>query len=111
VPLVNFGSTIGYIAIILGFILQTTGLVWVGVVLFSFGALFALITLPVEFDASQRAMAALQSGGLVTQMEYEGAREVLSAAAWTYVAGFLQVFSQLLYFIFMAVGMGRRNDD
>ncbi|HEY3108252.1 MAG TPA: zinc metallopeptidase [Chloroflexota bacterium] len=111
VPLVNFGSTIGYLAIVGGFVLQATGLVWLGIILFSFGALFALITLPVEFDASNRAMAALQSNGLVTQVEYEGARAVLNAAAWTYVAGFLQAFSQLLYFVFVALGMSRRSND
>jgi uncharacterized protein len=110
VPVVNVGSTIGYLAVMGGFMLQATGLVWLGVFLFSFGALFALITLPVEFDASNRAMAALQSNGLVTQVEYDGARAVLNAAAWTYVAGFLQTFSQLLYFVFAALGMSRRND-
>jgi Zn-dependent membrane protease YugP len=111
VPLVNVGSTIGYLAILGGFMLQATGLVWVGVFLFSFGALFALVTLPVEFDASRRAMVALQSNGLVTQVEYDGAKTVLNAAAWTYVAGFLQAFSQLLYFVFMALGMSRRSND
>ena len=111
VPVVNFGSTIGYLAIVGGFLLQASGLVWVGIFLFSFGALFALITLPVEFDASNRAMAALQANGLVTQVEYEGARSVLNAAAWTYVAGFLQAFSQLLYFVFVALGMSRRSND
>ena len=111
VPVVNFGSTIGYLAIMGGFLLQATGLVWVGIVLFSFGALFALITLPVEFDASNRAMAALRTNGLVTQVEYDGARTVLNAAAWTYVAGFLQAFSQLLYFVFVALGMSRRSND
>jgi hypothetical protein len=111
VPLVNFGSTIGYLAIMGGFLLQATGIVWLGVILFSFTAVFALITLPVEFDASNRAMAALQANGLVTQTEYQGARAVLNAAAWTYVAGFLQAFSQLLYFVFMALGMSRRSND
>jgi Zn-dependent membrane protease YugP len=111
VPVVNLGSTIGYLAIMGGFLLQATGLVWVGIVLFSFGALFALITLPVEFDASNRAMAALRTNGLVTQVEYDGARTVLNAAAWTYVAGFLQAFSQLLYFVFVALGMSRRSND
>ena len=111
VPVVNFGSTIGYLAILGGFLLQASGLVWLGIILFSFGALFALITLPVEFDASNRAMAALRSNGLVTQVEYDGARAVLNAAAWTYVAGFLQAFSQLLYFIFAALGMSRRSGD
>lgn len=111
VPLVNIGSSIGYIAILAGFFMQATGLVWAGIFLFSFGALFALVTLPVEFDASNRAMAALRANGLVTQVEYDGARTVLNAAAWTYVAGFLQAFSQLLYFVFVALGMSRRSSD
>src|SRR5262249_49374812 len=110
VPAVNFGSTIGYIAIILGFVLQATGIVWLGVILFSFTAIFALITLPVEFDASNRAMAQLQGLGLVSSEDYNGARAVLNAAAWTYVAGFLSAFMQLLYFIFRAQGMSRRDD-
>lgn len=93
-----------------GFLLQSTGLVWAGVGLFSFGALFALVTLPVELDASSRAMAALQASGLVTPVEHESARAVLDAAAWTYVAGFLQVLSQLLYFVFSALGM-RRSEE
>jgi len=110
VPVVNAGSTVGYLAILGGFLLQSTGLVWAGVGLFSFGALFALVTLPVELDASSRAMAALQASGLVTPVEHESARAVLDAAAWTYVAGFLQVLSQLLYFVFSALGM-RRSEE
>jgi Zn-dependent membrane protease YugP len=111
VPVANIGSQIGMFAIMGGMLLQMTGLVWLGVILFSFTALFALITLPVEFDASSRAMAALQSNGLVTQVEYDGARAVLNAAAWTYVAGFLSAFMQLIYFVFTALGMSRRSEE
>lgn len=111
VPIANVGSQIGLFAVMGGLLLQTSGLVWLGVILFSFTAVFALITLPVEFDASSRAMAALQANGLVTTSEYQGARAVLNAAAWTYVAGFLQAFSQLLYFVFLALGMSRRSSD
>jgi Zn-dependent membrane protease YugP len=94
----------------IGFMIQSTGLVWVGVALFSLAAVFALITLPVEFDASNRAMAQLQGLGLVSAEDYSGARTVLNAAAWTYVAGFLSVFMQLLYFVLRASGMSRRDD-
>ena len=106
----NIGSSIGMYAAMFGLMLQSTAMVWVGVVLFSFAAVFALITLPVEFDASNRAMASLQGLGLVTTEEYQGARAVLNAAAWTYVAGFLSVFMQLLYFVFRATGMSRREE-
>lgn len=107
----NIGSSIGVYAAMFGFMIQSTGLVWVGIVLFSLAAVFALITLPVEFDASNQAMAQLQGLGLTTVEEYNGARAVLSAAAWTYVAGFLSVFMQLLYFVFRAAGMSSRNRD
>lgn len=110
VPIVNLGSSIGWIMLLGGFMLQATGLVWAGVFLFSFGALFALVTLPVEFDASRRALSALQTNGVVSTVEYDGAKAVLNAAALTYLAGFLQAFSQLLYFVFMALGMSRRNE-
>ena len=96
----NLGSQLGFYAALFGFMIQSSGLVWVGVVLFSMAVIFALITLPVEFDASNRAMASLQGLGLVTAEEYTGAKAVLSAAAWTYVAGFVSAFLQLLYFVF-----------
>jgi uncharacterized protein len=106
----NIGSSIGMYAAMFGFMMQSTGLVWLGVALFSLAVLFALITLPVEFDASNRAMASLQGLGLVTTEEYGGAKAVLSAAAWTYVAGFVGAFLQLLYFVFRATGMSRREE-
>ena len=110
VPLAQFGSQIGFYVILAGLLMNITGLAWAGVVLFGFGVLFALVTLPVEFDASTRAMAALQSNGLVTVQEYEGAREVLNAAAWTYVAGFVSSLLTLLYFV-LRVGGSSRSDD
>src|SRR5688572_12240086 len=92
VPLAQFGSQIGVFALMGGLMLNITGLAWIGIILFAFGALFALVTLPVEFDASNRAMAALQANGLVSAQEYQGAKEVLNAAAWTYIAGFVSTF-------------------
>jgi hypothetical protein len=65
----------------------------------------------VEFDASRRARQALLMTGLVSNEEDRTVGSVLNAAAWTYVAGFLQAFSQLLYFVFMALGMSRRSND
>jgi Zn-dependent membrane protease YugP len=110
VPVAQFGSQIGFYALLGGLMLNITGLAVIGLVLFSAGALFALVTLPVEFDASNRAMAALRSTGLVTTSEYDGAREVLNAAAWTYVAGFVSSILMVLYFALQVFGMGRRND-
>lgn len=107
----NIGSSIGVYAAMFGFMIQSTGLVWVGIALFSVAALFALVTLPVEFDASNRAMAQLQGLGLVSAEDYKGARTVLNAAAWTYVAGFLSAFAQLMYFVFRASSMSSRNRD
>ena len=110
VPLAQFGSQIGVFALMGGLMLNITGLAWIGVVLFAFGALFAFVTLPVEFDASNRAMAALQANGLVSVEEYQGAKEVLNAAAWTYIAGFVSSFLMLLYFVLQVMGMSRRNE-
>ncbi|HZQ99719.1 MAG TPA: zinc metallopeptidase [Chloroflexota bacterium] len=107
----NIGSNIGVYAAMIGLMIQSAGLVWVGVALFSFAAIFALVTLPVEFDASKRAMAQLQGLGLVSAEDYAGARAVLNAAAWTYVAGFLSALMQLLYFVFRAMGMSNRERD
>ncbi|MBI4202711.1 MAG: zinc metallopeptidase [Chloroflexi bacterium] len=110
VPVANLGSTLGYILFFLGFLIGLTGLVWLGIILFSAAVLFTLITLPVELDASSRARVMLQSQGLVTAEEYQGASAVLSAAALTYLASMLQAVSNLLYYILLAMGMGKRED-
>jgi len=106
VPIVNVSSWVGYVLFLLGVVLRAMGLVWLGVILFSAGAVFALLTLPVELDASKRALGMLQANGLVTAQETGGVKAVLSAASFTYVAALAQTVSQLLYFIFVAVGMG-----
>ena len=98
VPVASIGSTLAFPLIFLGFILGSLGLVNVGLALFTAIVLFQLITLPVEFDASRRALVALNDGGLLTTEELGGARQVLSAAAWTYVAAFVASVAQLLYF-------------
>jgi Zn-dependent membrane protease YugP len=110
VPVAQFGSQIGFYALLGGLMLNVMGLAVIGLVLFAAGAVFALVTLPVEFDASRRAMAALQSNGLVTATEYDGARAVLSAAAWTYVAGFVSSILMVLYFALQVLGMSRRDE-
>ena len=98
VPVASIGSSLAFPLIFLGFILGSLGLVNVGLALFTAIVLFQLITLPVEFDASRRALVALSNGGLLTTDELGGARQVLTAAAWTYVAALVASVAQLLYF-------------
>ena len=98
VPVASIGSSLAFPLIFLGFILGSFGLVNVGLALFTAIVLFQLVTLPVEFDASRRALVALRDGGLLAANELDGAKQVLSAAAWTYVAAFVAAAAQLLYF-------------
>ncbi|MDX2055126.1 MAG: zinc metallopeptidase [Polyangiaceae bacterium] len=107
----NIGSNFGMILASVGLALQTTSLVMVGVVLFSMAVLFTLVTLPVEFDASRRAVAALQELNIVTPREAEGSRAVLNAAALTYVAAAISAILQLLYFLWRAGLLGGRRSD
>lgn len=109
VPIANVGTWLGYGCFIVGILLSMTNLVWAGVILFSGAVVFALITLPVEFNASVRAKQMLKSNGLVTVAESDGVGAVLSAAALTYVAALLQAVSSLVYYIFVATGMSRRE--
>lgn len=110
VPIAGLGSNLGYILFLAGFFLQFFNLALVGLILFSGAAVFAAVTLPVEYNASNRAMALLESNGLVTTQDGDMARKVLNAAALTYVAGLAQALSQVLYFGFMLMGL-RRSDD
>jgi Zn-dependent membrane protease YugP len=98
VPAATIGQSLWFIPIFLGLILGITGLVTVGLVLFAAIVLFQLVTLPVEFDASKRALVALEGQGLLAADEVPGARAVLNAAALTYVAGFVAALGQLVYF-------------
>jgi Zn-dependent membrane protease YugP len=110
VPAVNIGSMLGWIFIFLGLFLQITGLAWLGVIIFAAGALFALITLPVELNASARAKRLLVETGIVVgQDEQNGVNKVLNAAAFTYIAALLTSIMQLLYFTSMVGGMGGRR--
>jgi Zn-dependent membrane protease YugP len=111
VPVVSIGSNLGWILILAGLILGFTELAWVGVLFFAGGALFALATLPVEFDASARAKALLAQTGIIhSEEEMRGVNQVLNAAALTYVAGLVTAVLQLLYYVMLVSGMGRRND-
>jgi uncharacterized protein len=107
VPVVNLGSTLGYLLFFGGIIIGMSGLVWVGIAAFSMGLLFALVTLPVEFNASGRAIAMLKGNGLVGVQDQQGASAVLQAAALTYIAAVAQALGTLLYFVWIA--MGRRS--
>ena len=111
VPAVNIGSYLGWILIIIGIFLGLTELAWVGVGVFSLGALFALATLPVELNASARARQLLVESGLISgSEEIRGVNQVLNAAALTYVAALITAVLQLLYYATMLVGFGRTRD-
>ena len=98
VPAASIGSQLWIFPAFLGLILGSTGLVNVGLVLFLAVVVFQLVTLPVEFDASKRAIVALEGGGLLSATELDGARHVLRAAALTYVAALVASIGQLIYF-------------
>src|SRR5262245_20067712 len=98
VPAAQFGQSLWYFPVLIGLIFQSTGLVTIGLILLLAIVLFQLVTLPVEFDASRRALVALREQGLLADDEVPGARRVLSAAALTYIAGFIAALGQLLYF-------------
>jgi Zn-dependent membrane protease YugP len=109
VPAVQFGSWLGPIVFFLGFLFQNEAIAWAGVIMFAGVALFALVTLPVEFDASRRAKRMLQEFGYVSGEEAVGVNRVLDAAALTYVAGLAQALSTLLYYVFLLTGFRRRD--
>jgi uncharacterized protein len=98
VPVASIGSSLAIPIIFVGLIINAAGLTTVGLALFTAIVLFQLITLPVEFDASRRALVALSDGRMLEADELDGAKSVLSAAAWTYVAAFVAALSQLIYF-------------
>ncbi|MFO7698498.1 MAG: zinc metallopeptidase [Anaerolineae bacterium] len=109
VPVVQIGSWLGPILFIAGMLLSLADLSTVGLVLFSGTLVFSLVTLPVEFNASSRAIAMLQKSGLVASEEEEkGVRAVLSAAALTYVAAAVQSLSTILYYVSLLSGSRRR---
>lgn len=108
VPAVNIGSYMGWIFIILGLLLNLSGLAWVGVAVFGLGALFALATIPVEFNASSRAKQMLATSGIIMgEEEQRGVNAVLNAAALTYVAALFTAVMQLLYYISLVSGRRR----
>ena len=116
VPMVNIGSYLGWILIIAGLLLSYAGmalgvnLAWLGVAIFAGGALFALATLPVELNASARARVLLAETGIISGPdEQRGVNTVLNAAALTYVAALVTAMLQLLYYVMLVAGLGRRR--
>ena len=107
VPVVNFGSNASWLLIILALITGIQPLLNLGIVLFSAAVLFQLITLPVEFNASNRALGLLESEGILYNDEMDSARKVLSAAAFTYVAAAIVSIVQLIRLL----SMSRRRSD
>ena len=116
IPITNFGSKLAMPLILLGTVLPIIGefsyvLVYIGIACFGLSVLFQLVTLPVEFNASRRAMQAIDSAGLLTEEEQKGARKTLTAAAMTYVAATATALAQMLRLIIIFGGRGRRRRD
>ena len=114
IPITNIGSKLAMPLILLGIILNISAefsftMVYVGIACFGLSLVFQLVTLPVEFNASRRAMVAIESAGLLTDEEQRGARKTLTAAALTYVAAAALAFAQLLRLLI--IFGGRRSDD
>ncbi|MDL2253209.1 zinc metallopeptidase [Ruminococcaceae bacterium OttesenSCG-928-I18] len=107
VPIANWGSKLSIPLIFVGFILNVLGLVYLGILLFGLAVLFQLVTLPVELNASRRAIETLNESGMVTADESVGVRKVLTAAAMTYLAALLTSLLQLLYYLMLALGRRR----
>lgn len=107
IPFVNFSSKFGYIAILIGFIFGLMDLAWVGIALELIILLFQLVTLPVEFDASKRAGIEVKKHNLVTNVEAKGAKSVLKAAAFTYVASVATNLLQILRLVLIIAGSDR----
>ena len=108
VPLASIGNSVGYIAIIAGIILTSmqsaigTTALWIGIAFMAFAVLFSIVTLPVEFNASSRAMKQITKLNIVNENEYKHAKKVLSAAAMTYVASTAVALAELVRFILIA---------
>ena len=111
VPVANIGSQLSWVFIIVGAILSfNQTLITIGIIMFSAAVLFQLVTLPVEFNASARALEQLESNGILYRDEVSQTRKVLSAAALTYVAAAATAILQLLRLIILFGGRGRRDD-
>ena len=108
VPIVNFSSKIGYVILFIGLIASSFDLIWTGIILEGAILLFQIITLPVEIDASKRAIKELENLKLVKEEELPKCKTVLTAAALTYVAGVLTALLEILRLVLI---YGRSNRD
>lgn len=108
VPACNIGSQIGIPLAVIGAVMDFYGLVIAGIALFGLAVVFQIVTLPVEFNASRRALQAIKNSSLLMGDEYSGARSVLTAAAMTYVAAMIQAIMTLLYYITRLTGNRRK---
>lgn len=106
VPVSNFASSASFPILLVGLFMNSMDLVFVGIVLFSLVVLFHVVTLPVEMNASRRALAQLSEGGLVSAEELPMVRKVLGAAALTYLAAALMAVANLLYYLLIFMGSG-----
>ena len=112
IPVTQIGSQLSFILLLVGRVLYSQSLFLVGIVLFSLTTFFQLVTLPVEFNASHRALETIDGQGLLDEEELSGARRVLRAAALTYVAALLMSLLQLLRYVLIFLGRGgRRGGD
>lgn len=109
IPVTQFGSYLAWPLILIGFLTSFSALVYAGIILFGLVVLFQLLTLPVEFNASRRAIAALSQGNFLYEEEVPLAKKVLGAAALTYVAAMLVAVAQLLRLLLLAGRSNRRN--
>jgi uncharacterized protein len=109
VPTANIGSGIGYFVMLIGLWMASTNMVLVGAVLFSAVLLFQIVTLPVEFNATNRAKALVLEDGIISAQERQGMDAVLDAAALTYVAAAISTLLTLLYFLMRSGLLGRRR--
>jgi len=104
VPVVNFSSTAGYFAILIGLVFGYTNFIWLGIALEIVILLFQLITLPVEFNASSRALDEIEKNNYLVAGEVKGSKKMLKAAAFTYVASVLTALIQILRLVLIARG-------
>ena len=112
IPVTQIGSQLSFLLLFIGLILYSQSLFLVGILLFSLTTVFQLVTLPVEFNASHRALETIDGQGLLDEEELSGARRVLRAAALTYVAALLMSLLQLLRYVLIFLGRGgRRGGD
>ncbi len=109
IPVTQFGSKFAFIALMLGLALYSQPMFGLGIILFGATTLFQLVTLPVEFDASARALGTIDGTGLLEEEERQGAKKVLTAAALTYVAALLMSLLQLLRYLLIFAGRDNRR--